>query len=277
MSFGSHGLRFPCAISTARDGMDDNAYGHPEIVRDYAGREGLFPAEVAVLGEAWKAARGDILDIGVGAGRTTSFLRGIGRSYRAIDIAPGMVEACRRLHPGVQVGVGDARRLDGIDDDSCDLAMFSFNGIDYVDVNERAQVFAAVMRVLRPGGAFAYSSHNLRILGGAYPPLSMPRLRWSANPLRLAVRAARLLSARRRRLANRQRLESAQSMSASHAVVNDEDYDFSHLTVYVDPVHEQQALADAGFSSVLALDAAGRRGTGVLTDPWIHYLAWKPG
>src|SRR5690606_25441058 len=146
----------------------------PGVIRDFASRSSIMPAEIASLGEVWPLVRGDVLDVGVGAGRTTRYLHPVARSYRAIDISEGMVEACRARFPRVDIGVGDARTLDGTGDASCDLVLFSFTGIDYIDHSERPRVYQAVLRVLRPGGAFVHSSHNLRILGGAFPPVSRP-------------------------------------------------------------------------------------------------------
>ncbi|MBB1472357.1 class I SAM-dependent methyltransferase [Luteimonas sp. MC1782] len=268
---------YPAGAIAKGEHMGNEAYLQPRVVEDFATRSALTPAEVAALGEAWPLVRGDVLDVGVGGGRTTGYLHALARSYRALDISPGMVDACRARHPGVDIRLGDARTLEGIDDASCDLVLFSFNGIDYIAYEERAQVHRAVARVLRPGGAFVYSSHNMRILGGAFPPVSLPGVKVTANPLRLAVRIARAVAARRTREANRRRLAGDQVMAQGHAVVNDEAYDHASLTVYVDPAHELEALAAAGFVDVVTIAADGRRDLDVLDDPWIYYVAWKPG
>jgi SAM-dependent methyltransferase len=257
--------------------MGNDAYTQPRVVEDFASRSQLTPAEVASLGETWRLARGDVLDVGVGAGRTTGYLHALARSYRAIDISSAMVDACRARHPGVDVRLGDARTLEGIDDASCDLVLFSFNGIDYIGYEERERVRHAVARVLRPGGAFVFSSHNMRVLGGEFPPVAQPRVKVTPNPLRLAVRVARALSARRRRAANRKRLAGSQVMSQGYAVVNDEAYDHALLTVYVDPAHELEALAAAGFVGTVTISANGQRNRERLDDPWIYYVAHKPG
>lgn len=131
--------------------MSVQAYERTTIVRDFAFRQALTPAEVAALGEVWRHARGDVLDVGVGGGRTTGYLFGPAHSYRAIDVSAPMVEACRRRFPQVRVEVDDARTLATCGGTSFGLVLFSFNGIDYIGHAERAQVLAPVMRVLRPG------------------------------------------------------------------------------------------------------------------------------
>lgn len=41
-----------------------------------------------------------VLDLGVGTGRTTSFLKEAGATYEGVDVTPEMVEDARRRHPG---------------------------------------------------------------------------------------------------------------------------------------------------------------------------------
>lgn len=256
--------------------MSIDVYRSREVVRDFATRSALTPAEVAALGEVWPSVRGDVLDVGVGGGRTTAYLLGAARSYRALDISDAMIDACRGRFPQVDVRIGDARTLADHADDGYDLVLFSFNGIDYVAFDERKAVLAACMRVLRPGGALVYSSHNLRFLEGRLPPVTRPRIVPTANPLRLAVRTCRALVSHSRRTRNRRRLADQQVLGDTYAMVNDEAYDHSLLTVYVDPDHERAALAEAGFVAPMTIDFLGRRNPAVFADPWIYYVARKP-
>lgn len=256
--------------------MSIDAYRTRAVVRDFATRSALTPAEVASLGEVWPSVRGDVLDVGVGGGRTTDYLLGVAKSYRAIDISDPMIEACRNRFPGIDIDSGDARTLEGHGDGSYDLVLFSFNGIDYVEFEERGAVLASALRVLRPGGAFVYSSHNLRVLGGRLPPLSRPRIVPTANPVRLVVRTGRALVSHSRRTRNRRRFADQQVLGDVYAMVNDEAYEHSLLTVYVDPDHERAALREAGFTDIMAIDFQGRHDPDTFADPWIYYVARKP-
>ena len=47
-------------------------------------------------------------------------------------------------------------------------------GRDYVTPDERGRVLAEMRRVLRPGGAFVYSSHNLASLPGGVSRAPVP-------------------------------------------------------------------------------------------------------
>lgn len=260
--------------------MDSNAtaYSTSHVVADFAQRDALFPAELAAFGEVWREARGDVFDVGVGGGRTTRYLRGPARSYRAIDFQPLMVAACRRNFPGVDVRPGDARSLRGHADGSYDLVVFSFNGIDYVTPEDRARVRAEALRVLRPGGAFVFSSHNLASLSrDRLSSLALPRVQVTWNPLRLAARGARASAALARRLRNRARLAPMERSGDGWAVVNDPAYDHALLTVYVEPRHEASQLRAAGFVdevTMIAMD--GKIDRGGSADPWIHFVARKP-
>jgi len=99
-----------------------------------------------------------ILDVGVGAGRTTWILPLLTERYVAIDYTPKMVEAARRNHPDRDIRVGDARDLREFDDASFDFVMFSYNGIDALAHEDRRTSLAEFRRVLIPGGILMFST-----------------------------------------------------------------------------------------------------------------------
>jgi SAM-dependent methyltransferase len=119
------------------------------------------PGERAVLLSIADRVRGGrLLDVGLGTGRTTAILRRLSDDYVGVDYSPGMVAAARERHPGVDIRQGDARDLTGIPSGSVDLVLFSYNGIDAVDHDDRQLVLAEFRRVLRPGGLLVYSTLN---------------------------------------------------------------------------------------------------------------------
>lgn len=99
-----------------------------------------------------------ILDLGVGAGRTTSMIRLLTDNYVGVDCAAEMVAASRRRYPGTEFRQGDARDLSFISDSSIKLVFFSYNGFDYNDHEGRTQAMAEIHRVLEPRGILAYST-----------------------------------------------------------------------------------------------------------------------
>lgn len=147
--------------------MDGGGFDRPEVVAAYEGREELTDVELGLFDRS--VPRGSaIVDLGVGAGRTTAWLverAGAGGSYVGIDVAPRMVDAARRTHPGVDLRVGDAADLTSFDDGSFDVVVFSYNGLDYVAPDDaRHRCLREVHRVLRPGGTFVFSTHDPRAL-----------------------------------------------------------------------------------------------------------------
>jgi len=135
-------------------------FNEPDIVAEYAELGGLSPPETYLVGRY--LSRGiDILDLGVGAGRTVAALRALARRYVGIDYAEGMVEECRKRYPGAEFLVADASDLSQFPDRSFDAVLFSFNGIDclYPDALRHA-CLRECARVLRPGGVFIFSAHN---------------------------------------------------------------------------------------------------------------------
>jgi SAM-dependent methyltransferase len=162
----------------------------PDAVRDYEQMEGLTPCE-AELFERHVAPGVRVLDLGVGAGRTTPWLRARASTYVGIDYAPGMVEAARRLHPDADLRVGDASDLAAFPDDAFEVVVFSYNGIDYLDDAGRGRVLDEVRRVLVPGGTYLFSTHNARAVIGRLPKTS--------SPLPRRVAAAGLMTLRRLR------------------------------------------------------------------------------
>lgn len=147
-----------------RDGkvdIDRQTYNDQDLVRVYASTTELQPAEAALF-ERLRADLPslDVLDVGVGAGRTALHFAPAARSYLGIDYSAAMIEACRRRMPNVRFEVGDARVMDFAADRSFDLVLFSYNGVDHLTETEREQFLREALRILRPGGLLAFSSHN---------------------------------------------------------------------------------------------------------------------
>jgi SAM-dependent methyltransferase len=139
-------------------------FNRADVVSDYRGIAALTEAE-KLLFARYLRPRMDVLDLGVGTGRTTPALRALGGRYVGIDAAEEMVRAAREAHQGVDFRVADASDLSDYSDGSFDAVVFSFNGIDYIyPERDRHRCLDECRRVLRPGGALIFSSHNARML-----------------------------------------------------------------------------------------------------------------
>lgn len=140
-------------------------FSRAEVVAYYEKAMELQPSEAALF-ERWLKPGSSILDIGVGAGRTTPHLLKIADRYVGVDYAEAMVESCRKRFPGLEFHHCDATDLGRFPDREFDVVVFSFNGIDMIPSDEgRARCFREVSRVLKTGGVFIFSSHNAKALG----------------------------------------------------------------------------------------------------------------
>jgi SAM-dependent methyltransferase len=106
-----------------------------------------------------------ILDVGVGAGRTTEFLAEASSFYVGLDYSMDLLLAARkRFHDSIFV-LGDAAEISMFPDSFFDLIVFSFNGLDHLQTDSsRIGCLKKCADLLRTGGRFILSRHNARYL-----------------------------------------------------------------------------------------------------------------
>ena len=159
-------------------GSEDNqrSYADDAVVSQYVEARDLMPPEQFLFDKYIQSGM-DILDVGVGGGRTTAYLAPQARSYLGLDYVPEMVVACRRKFPSYVFEVGDATNLLQIADASFDLTIFSFNGIDSIASDEgRLLALKELRRVTRDNGFVIISSHNAKQL------MLLPQMRDAGLP-----------------------------------------------------------------------------------------------
>ena len=78
----------------------ETSWGASDIVPKFSTRGFTDAGEGLALGTVAAWAEGDVLDIGVGGGRTTGLLADDARSYVGIDISPEMLDLARDRFPG---------------------------------------------------------------------------------------------------------------------------------------------------------------------------------
>ena len=148
---------------SASDIADTNmaVYDQPAVVAQYEQSNGwINVGERSAVMHVASLVRGKrILDVGVGGGRTACLLSLLSDDYVGIDFTPGLMHACQRRYPALDIRWGDARSLE-FGDGSFDFVFFSFNGIDTLDHEGRRAALSEMHRVLSPGGILAYSTLN---------------------------------------------------------------------------------------------------------------------
>lgn len=132
--------------------------------------------------EEYTAPGDRVLDPFAGFGTTLAVSEALGRTAVGVEYLPERAEIIRgRVGPGSTVIAGDARKLDDLGLDPFDLCLTSppymprehhpwnpLTGYTTLDaqydvyLDQLGQVFAAVARVLRPGGHLAVNAANMR-------------------------------------------------------------------------------------------------------------------
>lgn len=139
------------------------AYSSAEAAEKYAEnaeRIGLSETEEKVLNEFFDPTAGAVLDVGCGAGRTTRRLAERGFDVTGIDVSERMIRTATDLYPDIQFQVADVVDLP-FDDEVFEYVLFSAYGLDYVyPESDRLNALEEVHRILRPGGVFAFNTHN---------------------------------------------------------------------------------------------------------------------
>jgi SAM-dependent methyltransferase len=250
---------------------NQSVYEREDVVQEYALESRLQPPEatfLAVNGDWLKRAR--MLDIGIGAGRTTAHFAPVVDAYVGVDYSAKMIEVCRRRFPALAradaLHVADAASLKQFSDDSFDLVLFSFNGIDYASEADRLLILAEMRRVTRDGGHMLLSTHNLcsDLEAGfvwqpgssrrdiVLQPLRRMRFRWVNGDWRQKRR------------------------ETDHMLLKDGTHGFHLRTYYIKPTAQIRQLVDHGYSEIQVITNDGRiiAQADVVNDPpdpWVHF------
>lgn len=251
--------------------INESVWFQKNSAMEYARDSLPFPAELEVLVRFDRELKeASVLDIGIGAGRTTSFLNPVCAQYIGIDYSLEMVELARRKFPDVKIDHMDARSLSHFSDKSFDMVWFSYNGMDYVSHGDRLQILAEVKRVLKPGGLFIFSSHNRDV--AAYPAWHPVNIRFAANPIRLGKNIVKYLLG----IVNTTKLTAHETQTKEYAIRNDQAQGYQLLTYYISLSRQVEQLQKAGFSVEVCLGVNGEvleKNSSYLDGYSIYYVA----
>ncbi|HEY8526424.1 MAG TPA: class I SAM-dependent methyltransferase [Acidimicrobiales bacterium] len=258
-------------------------YDDGHHVAYWARQTELLPVERLVFGRHIGPGM-DVLDLGVGGGRTTPFLSERARRYVGVDYAQGMVDVCEARFPHLTFLCADAADLPMLDAQSFDAVVFSLGGIDYLTPPaKRRQALAEAHRLLRTGGLFICSRHNPRAL------VRLPGMPGQPNspmgPLRTAV-AVPVWAARRtvRMLPTRAFWTGEGMIEQPPGGFNSPVLPWSRarraargragvFTEMATPARVQRELDDAGFEVVAVHGTPYPRRARALWTNWYYYVA----
>ena len=238
------------ALYTRQDEINRAVYNARGVYRYYLSNT-LTPPETACLLKYQPHISGrDVLDIGVGAGRTTRYLAPLARRYEAIDISPVMVDYLKGAIQGIRVHLADFGDLGIFGDRSFDFILATDNVIDAVSHENRLEALREASRVLRKGGIMALSSHNIHYKNA----FSGPKLSWSSDPARFAKNCARYAVS----MWNHVRVAPLRQTSAEYALLNDPGHFYACLHYYSSRSTLSSQLSAAGMRLIDAFDIDGQ-------------------
>jgi ubiquinone/menaquinone biosynthesis C-methylase UbiE len=245
--------------------LNREVFSDPAVVEHYDLQKELQESERVLFQTCLKQGMA-ILDIGVGAGRTTPYLLAIAGRYVGVDYSEGMIAKCRRKFPEVTFLRIDASDMSVFPDKSFDAAVFSFNGIDCLpDDQTRAKCLLECARVLRPDGILILSSHNARYL--FFSPILN-----GVGPLKKVWRLAYAVAQTLRNLPSRI-LSSAFWQGVGY--IRD-PLSCGGIVIYTSmPEHFATELRRSGFSVTRILGAQYPLARGIFSEPWYYYACVK--
>ena len=140
-----------------------STYQDLRVISSYA-EIGLWKSEESLILE-YVRDEARVLDIGCGLGRTSIPMAEMGFKVTAIDLSSGMLDAARILAEENEVAIRfenmDVMKMN-LDDESFDVALFSYNGFELVPGFQGKMVaLNEINRVLKPGGVFIFTTHSL--------------------------------------------------------------------------------------------------------------------
>ena len=263
-----------CAMPSDLNSLNQRFYQRRAIADWYATKDFILPEEQAFLKLYGKEVVDGktLLDIGIGAGRTTQFLLPRAGRYVGVDYSPDMIATALARFPDATLHVRDARDLSAYADAEFDTVVFSFNGMDCLSHEGRMAALAEIHRVLKPRGWFVFSAHNRSKRPAS--AFSLANLSLSKHPLRMWGNASRYLCG----IWNWMRSKNHAASTQEYAMRHDSGNIFEVPMYYIDKPQQVAQLSRLGFEVITIINAKGE--TTMVNEPdasspWIFFAARK--
>jgi len=243
-------------------------YELPGVVKYFARLDQLQKPELTILNLLKpELPHMKMLDIGVGAGRTTVFFAGLVKEYVGIDYSTKMIEVCQKRFPqtdyNMSFRVGNVKNMDMLEDDYYDFILFSFNGLDLLSHEERIVALEEIKRVAKKEAYFCFSSHNIQSVDNLF------KFSITIRPIKLFKKITKYILLR---LIN-EKYEDIRKYD--YAIINDGAHRFRLKTYYIKPSFQITQLHDLGFQGVRIFSLEGHEVTHNVAeakDSWLYYL-----
>jgi ubiquinone/menaquinone biosynthesis C-methylase UbiE len=239
-------------------------------VEAYAGVVGLKKPEQAILDLLKaKAPFKRMLDIGVGAGRTTPYFAEIAEEYIGIDYSENMIKHCRRKfqkNPNVSFKVADSRKLSAFEENYFDFVLDS-GALDSVEHEDRLRILHEIWRINRAGGYFCFATSNLAAM------LQYCKAELSANPKILARTILKLLLIRCLNSEMWKHVRGKHSNLEHTMFITGAD-EWGLKTYCITPKAQINQLKNVGFNNIQMYDLQGKRITRlpITTNVALYFL-----
>jgi hypothetical protein len=252
--------------------MEENKklYNSPLAIKAYYHRTGITAGEISILNYLVRNKKDiKMLDIGIGCGRTYERFSESVIEYTGIDYSEAMIKACKNKFEYAKncFYVSDARNLSNWQDNSFDFILFSFNGIDFVDENDRKQIYCEIKRTTVNHALFAFSSHNLYNLPKLFK-FKIPK-----NPLNYLPEYKRYHFIAKSNPSLKELLEK------NIAIIKDGDlYNEETSYCYIKPEYQINQLRDLGINVIGVFSDYSDREYPLTTnwknidEPWYYFL-----
>lgn len=251
------------------DEINKAAYGTEEVAAWYDDLDFILKPEAVILEKIAPVIRDKrLLDIGIGAGRTTRFLLEMSRDYTGIDYTPSFAEQAQKKFPAAKILCGDARDLSRFDDRTFDFVLFSFNAIDYMVQEDRIKALAEIYRVLKPNCPFMFSTHNRDYK--YFDKFPWQEDRFDLNHLKSCLYTFL-------HLPKHYRMKKHEVRTDQYAIINDNGHGFSLLAYYISLIEQEKQLREIGFVDIEAYDMDGNPTIHDRNSPWTYYLTRRAG
>jgi ubiquinone/menaquinone biosynthesis C-methylase UbiE len=248
------------------DKINRAAYASEAVVAWYDNLDFILKPEKVILKKITPFIKNKkLLDIGIGGGRTTKFLREVSSDYTGIDYTPRCAEIARNKYPGTTILCCDARDLRVFDDETFDFVLLSFNAIDYMVHEDRIKTLREIHRVLKPMGLFMFSTHNRDYR-------SFNRLPWQQR-VHFDLKHLKSCLYTFFHLPKHFEMKKYEIHTDEYAIINDTAHGFSLLAYYIGASEQIRQLERTGFSDIEAYDMDGKPTRQDTSFPWTHFLA----